>query len=116
MKRVSTILGLLVLSGAPLAHAAVELACTQTGNAKVESIVLRKEKTWTSAAGGWLTSDKGKWVQKSIEGLVLQNTAGKELGMVKGLIFDKAIKGAVHVFRFDAGGNTGSCVVNTTDL
>lgn len=114
--RGKALLAAIALTSAGASQAAVELACKQTGNERVESVVLRKDKTWTSAAGGWLTATKGKWVQKSTEGLVLRDEKSKELGMVKGLVFDKATKGVEYVLRFDAGGNTGSCLVTTTEL
>lgn len=112
----SAILGVVALSCASLTHAAVELACKLTGNERIESVVLRKDKTWSSAAGGWLGVVKGTWIQKSIEGVILRDGNNTELGLVKGLVYDKATKGVEFVFRFDAGGNTGSCLVNSTEI
>lgn len=108
--------GVCLLACSSLAHSAVQLVCTQVDNDRKESLVLQKDKTWSSAPGGWLKADKGTWIQKVREGVVIENHDKKEIAFIHGFVFTEASNGQTWVMRFDGGGNSGQCIAQKSDL
>ena len=71
---------------------AVVVKLTRAGDGwGVESTVLRADRTWTSAPGGWLPVQTGRWVQ--LPGDVrLRDGGSSDVVQLLGLVFDTVRK------------------------